>query len=67
MLKSILCTLLRAISLIVRKIGLLPTLILDLALFSRNRTALLESGVDAQSGQDHTIENQPSPYYQDWH
>ena len=61
----ILYTLLRVMSLIIRKIGLLLTLVFDFALFSRNRTALLQSGVDAQRGQDHTVENQPSPHYQD--
>jgi hypothetical protein len=50
---------------VIRKIGLLLTLVFDFALFSRNRTASLQSGADAQRGQDYPVKNQPSPYYQD--
>jgi hypothetical protein len=54
-------------SLIIRRIGLLLTLVFDFALFARNSTVLFQSGADAQSWQDYTVENQPSPYYQDGH
>jgi hypothetical protein len=40
-------------------------LFLDFILSTRNRTAFLESSVDAELGQDYTKKDQPSSYDQD--